>query len=281
VGGTLIALAAVAVPGRSGSAAGASAPVGPARPAVVPAGPSAGAPTDVLAGAVAVVAADGSPAETTVPAPATTIAETTEVAPCRVAVLVHGGGYFMGDAGALEASLAVPLRDRGYDVRNVDYPMLPDWPDVEYDDADPWYPRPDVDSTPPALRTVHDRAVRALAPTVAEALATGCRVTLVGVSAGGSIVADLAHEFPAVAEAVLVVGASITPDRMGGAPLAIYYGTADEVVLPGASVATCERWRAAGGACELHAFVGSGHLSPEPPTAALARLVAAATAGRP
>ena len=195
---------------------------------------------------------------------------------CRAAILVHGGGYFAGDAGALEASFAAPLRASGYRVWNVEYPMLADSPDVRYDASKPWYPRPDVDSTPAALRTVHDRAVDAIVPTVVEALATACRVTLVGVSAGGSIVADLAHRFPDVDRAVLVVGASLTPDRIGGAPLDVYYGAADEVVLPRASTDTCARWVAAGSVCVAHRFEGDGHLSPGPPAAALASLLAAA-----
>ena len=192
---------------------------------------------------------------------------------CRAALLVHGGGYFAGDAGALEVSFAAPLRDHGYRVWNVEYPMLADWPDLAYDKAQPWYPRPDVDSTPVGLRAVHDRAVAAIAPTVTEALATGCRVTLLGVSAGGSIVADLAHRFPAVDRAVLVVGASLTPDRMGGAPLEIFYGGVDEVVLPRASIDTCARWVAAGSSCAAHRFEGDGHLSAAPPAAALASLL--------
>lgn len=196
--------------------------------------------------------------------------------PCRAAVLVHGGGYFMGDAGVLEASFAEPLRRRGYRVWNVDYPLLGDWPDLSSDPAHPWYPRPDVDSAPPELRLVHDRATAAVAPAVIEALASGCTVALLGVSAGGSIVADLAFRYPAVAVAVLVVGASLTPDRIGGAPLEIFYGGADDVVLPRATVDTCERWQATGSACEAHRFDGQGHDSPVPPAAALAYLLAAA-----
>jgi acetyl esterase/lipase len=195
---------------------------------------------------------------------------------CRAAVLVHGGGYFFGDAGSLEVSWAEPLRRAGLRVWNVEYPMLPDMPDVVYDPAEPWYPRPDVGSTPPALRVVHDRATDAVAPAVAEALATGCRVTLVGVSAGGSIVADLAHRFPQVHEAVLVAGASITPDRVGGAALRVFYGALDEVVLPAASLETCERWTAAGSVCGAVGLAGEPHVAPALTEAALAHVLAAA-----
>ena len=192
---------------------------------------------------------------------------------CRAAVLVHGGGYFAGDASALEIPFAAPLRQAGFRVWNVDYPLLSAWPDLAYDPTQPWYPRPDVDSTPANLRAVHDRATEAVVPAVVEALATGCRVVLVGVSAGGSIVADLAHRFPSVAEADLVVGASLTPDRIGGAPLQIFYGADDQVVLPAASIATCALWRAAGSACETHRFEGAGHVSADQAAAALTHLL--------
>ncbi len=188
---------------------------------------------------------------------------------CRAAVLVHGGGYFFGDAGALELAWAEPLRGAGVRVWNVDYPMLPDMPDVRYDPAQPWYPRADIDTTPPALRRTHDRATEAVAPAVEAALATGCRVTLLGISAGGSIVADLAHRYPMVDEAVLVAGASLTPDRLGGAPMRIFYGTADAVVLPEASIETCERWKAAGSDCSLVGLADEEHVSPGLSDAAL------------
>ena len=254
-----------------------SAAVGAPPPDPVPADPVPADPAPVRA----VPAPAGSPAP--VPAaPAPAVEPNAEVTPapaterCRAVVLVHGGGYFMGDASVLEASFAEPLRRNGYRVWNVDYPLLGDWPDLSYDDAHPWYPRPDVDSAPPALRIVHDRATDAVAPAVVEALGTGCTVALLGVSAGASIVADLAFRYPVVAVAVLVVGASLTPDRIGGAPLEIFYGGADDVVLPRATIDTCERWRATGSICAAHRFEGQGHDSPVPPAAALAYLLAAA-----
>ena len=233
-------------------------------------------PSPTIAPVVLAEAVTSAPTSTADPAGVSLAAALSVRVPapvCRAVLLVHGGGYFAGDAGALEVSFAAPLREHGYRVWNVEYPMLADWPDVAYDKSQPWYPRPDVDSTPSALRTVHDRAVDAIAPTVTEMLATGCDVTLLGVSAGGSIVADLAHRFPAVDRAVLVVGASLTPDRIGGAPLEIFYGGADEVVLPRASIDTCARWVAAGSSCTAHRFEDDGHLSAAPPAVALASLL--------
>lgn len=260
-GGVAVILGALAVPSPRSSSAAAEPGLRPSPTiAPAPAVPPAPAPL-VLAGPplTAVVA----------PVPPPTTPPTTTAPVCRAVVLVHGGGYFFGDAGALEVGWAEPLRRSGAQVWNVDYPMLPDMPDVRYDEADPWYPRPDVDSTPPSLRTVHDRAADAVAPAVAEALATGCRVTLLGISAGGSIVADLAYRFPTVAEAVLVAGASITPDRLGGAPLRIFYGTLDETVLPAASLETCERWVAAGSSCTAVGLAGEAHVAPAVTDAAL------------
>lgn len=258
-GGTLVA-AALALPAPTASSA--------RTPVVAPARIFAPSPTIGTA-----------PAPSAVPAvsPVVEALSTPEPAPerCRAAVLVHGGGYFFGDAGALEVSWAEPLRRAGLRVWNVDYPMLPDMPDVVYDPTEPWYPRPDITSTPAALRTVHDRATDAVAPAVEEALASGCRVTLLGISAGGSIVADLAFRYPQVDEAVLVAGATLTPDRVGGAPLRIFYGTADAVVLPEASVETCAAWVAAGSRCAIEALAGEEHVAPALTDAALRYVVGA------
>lgn len=257
--GAALVAGAFALPAPSASSASAAS----ATPQV--AGVRALAPSPTIATTVPPVdpvAPDQPPASG--PSVAATVAPT-----CRAAVLVHGGGYFFGDAGALEVAWAEPLRRAGLLVWNVDYPMLPDMPDVRYDEADPWYPRRDIDTTPVALRTVHDRATDAVAASVEAALASGCRVTLLGISAGGSIVADLAHRYPTVDEAVLVAGASLTPDRIGGARLRIFYGSDDQVVLPSASVATCEAWVAAGSACAFVGLAGEAHVSPAVGDAAL------------
>lgn len=262
-GGALVA-AALALPTPTASSAGAPVVAGARAvapsPTIATTVPAPEPPPEPAAVAVAAAVVDRSVAAA--PAPA-----------CRAAVLVHGGGYFFGDAGALEVTWAEPLRRAGVRVWNVDYPMLPDMPDVVYDPADPWYPRADITSTPAALRLVHDRATDAVAPAVEAALASGCRVTLLGISAGGSIVADLAHRYPAVDEAVLVAGATLTPDRVGGAPLRIFYGTADAVVLPEASVETCDAWVAAGSRCAVEALAGEEHVAPALTDAALRYLL--------
>jgi acetyl esterase/lipase len=195
---------------------------------------------------------------------------------CRAAVLVHGGGYFMGDHDTMKADFADPLRTAGFAVTSVDYPLLGDYPTIKIDPRNPWYPRNDLTSAPAPMRFVHDHAVDAVAPAIESALATGCTVTLVGVSAGGAIVADLANRYPQVADAVLVSSAALTTDHVGGAPLTVFYGSADDVIRPAASAATCDAWLVSGSKCVGHVFVGEGHASSAVQAAALAHVIALA-----
>ena len=195
---------------------------------------------------------------------------------CRAAVLVHGGGYFMGDHDTMKADFADPLRAAGFNVDSVDYPLLGEYPTIKIDPAHSWYPRNDLTSAPAPMRFVHDRAVDAVAPAVKSALATGCAVTLIGVSAGGAIVADLANRYPQVADAVLVSSAALTTDHIGGAPLTVFYGSADDVIRPAASAATCDAWLVSGSKCVSRVFVGEGHASSAVQAAALAHVIAPA-----
>jgi len=76
---------------------------------------------------------------------------------CRAAVLVHGGGYFMGDHDTMKADFADPLRAAGFNVDSVDYPLLGEYPTIKIDPAHSWYPRNDLTSAPAPMRFVHDR----------------------------------------------------------------------------------------------------------------------------
>ena len=180
-------------------------------------------------------------------------------APCQAIVLVHGGAYVVGDHTLMDQPFAEPLQAHGWRVWNVDYPLLADHPDIPYDPVQPWYPRTDLTAVPPAMREVHERAVTAVIPQVEQALASGCPVTLLGVSAGGSIVLDLAHRYPDVREAVVVSSSAVAPERLGGAPVRMFYGGLDKTVLPAATLETCARWKAKGSVCEAHGVWGGGH----------------------
>lgn len=205
--------------------------------------------------------APSTPAEPASTTAATTAppAATTATGACRAAVLVHGGAYVVGDHRLMAQPFAEPLTAHGWRVWNVDYPLLADHPDIPYDPLDPWYPRLDLRPVPPAMREVHERAVAAVAPMVDEALATGCVVTLVGVSAGGSIVLDLAHRYPDIHEAVVVSSSIVAPERIGGAPLLMFYGGLDKTVYPAATIESCDRWRLMGSPCEAKGVWGGGH----------------------
>jgi len=116
--------------------------------------------------------------------------------------------------------------------------------------------------------------VKAVVPEVEEALASGCPVTLVGVSAGGSIVLDLAHRYPEVREAVVVSSSAVAPERLGGAPVVMFYGGLDKTVLPAATLETCDRWKATGSSCEAQGVWGGGHGDTAVESAALDHLLA-------
>ena len=224
-------------------------------------------------------AADVEPSVDATPPTAPTSEASTPTSPstptptCRAAVLVHGGGYFMGDHDTMKADFTDPLTAAGFTVDSVDYPLLGAYPTIKIDPTHSWYPRNDLTSVPAPMRFVHDHAVDAVAPAVESALATGCRVVLVGVSAGGAIVADLANRYPQVVDAVLVSSAALTTDHVGGAPLTIFYGSADDVIRPAASAATCDAWLVSGSKCISHVFAGEGHASAAVQAAALAHIV--------
>jgi predicted esterase len=225
---------------------------------VPPATTAAVAPTTSSAAAPATTAAPATSdsAPTTAPTrPVGLLAGSS----CRAVVLVHGGAYVVGDHTLMDTPFAEPLQAHGWRVWNVDYPLLADHPDIPYDPLQPWYPRTDLSAVPPAMREVHERAVTAVVPQVEEALASGCPVTLVGVSAGGSIVLDLAHRYPEVQEAVVVSSSAVAPERLGGAPVVMFYGGLDKTVFPAATLETCDRWKAKGSSCEAQGVWGGGH----------------------
>jgi acetyl esterase/lipase len=179
---------------------------------------------------------------------------------CHAAVLVHGGGYYMGDGSAMDVPYRARLEAAGWKVWSSNYPLLAASTDVTFDPTDPWYPRSNINHVPAQMRLVHDRAVVAVVSDVRAAIASGCAVTLLGYSAGGSIVLDLATKFR-VASAVVVSSSTITAGLVPLSPVQMFYGGADLIIQPQTVVATCARWALAGKTCDLHFAPAEAHSS--------------------
>ena len=198
----------------------------------------------------------------TSPSPA--IESPTTTAPpalaCRAAVLVHGGAYYAGHARDMATAYRSRLEVAGWNVWATDYPLLAASTDIVLDQSDSWYPRSDIYHTPPQMRVVHDRATAAVAVDVRSALATGCAVTLVGYSAGGSIVLDLATKF-SVNSVVVVSSSTITPELVPLSPIQMFYGGLDPIIQPSTVQATCDLWLAVGRPCDLHLEPKESHTS--------------------
>ena len=131
-----------------------------AHPAVTNAAPQVPQPrTDVAAAAsIGALTTEPRPAPDVEPSvdatpPTATTSEASTPTPtlapaCRAAVLVHGGGYFMGDHDTMKADFTDPLTAAGFTVDSVDYPLLGAYPTIKIDPAHSWYPRNDLTTVP-------------------------------------------------------------------------------------------------------------------------------------